>query len=315
MQVYDNEDWTEHYLIQNDPKYPTYYFIRSQNYTSGLMWYYVIYAGHIRYALGKNMIPVVDMKNYPSAYQEPEDLGKVNVWENYFEQPMGISIDEVMETAEAGKCSIMLSKSDPVAYHGQSRALLYEQSPDIHNWRALRYFGLLKVKNDVLTHIEEVRRSIIKDGDMVLGVMLRGTDYIKRRAFEHPIQPPIEYAINTVMEKAREWGCNKIFLATEGKEYVSVFKQVFGENVVTVPKAYADYRLEDGKSYSSYINDRENDCYLKGLEYLTEMIILSQCPYLISGRASGASAVNIMTNGFKNKYYFFLGRYGVVWDA
>lgn len=314
MQAYDKEDWTEHYLAQNDPKYPTYYFIRSNGSGSGLMWYYVIYAGHIRYALCRNMIPVVDMKNYPNAYQDPKDLGIVNVWENYFEQPMGVGIEEAIETAEAGKCSIVLSRSEPMGYHVQNKALLYEQSKEIYNWRALREFGLLRVKKNILEHIANVRRSIINDNDRVLGVMLRGTEYTNTHPFEHPVQPPIEFAIRTVMEKAKEWSCNKIFLATEDKNYVNIFKQVFGGNIVTIPKAYAEYHTEDKKSYSSYVNERDNDYYLKGLEYLTEMTILAQCPNIVSSRTTGAAATNILAKGFEHKYYFFLGRYGVIWD-
>ncbi|MBR3623285.1 MAG: hypothetical protein IKN43_08070 [Selenomonadaceae bacterium] len=171
---------------------------------------------------------------------------------------------------------------------------------------------VLDLREDVEKHIENIRRSLFNAGDNVIGVLLRGTDYISRKLYNHAIQPPIELAMTTVYQKAKEWGCNKIFLATEDKSFVEAFKSIFGNQVVTVPKVYTDFRANNGISHAMYVNDRENDYYLKGLEYLTEMVILSKCENVVMGRTSGTAGVNMMSKGFKNKYYFFLGRYGVV---
>lgn len=49
----------------------------------------------IAFADRHSMLPVVDMKNYPNAYLEAEEVGRVNAWEHYFLQPAGISLDEI----------------------------------------------------------------------------------------------------------------------------------------------------------------------------------------------------------------------------
>lgn len=68
--------------------------------------------------------------------------------------------------------------------------------------------------------------------DRVLGVVLRGTDYLVRRIHNHPIQPPLEFATSMAVAKLKEWDCNKIFLATEDKIIVQIFKKFFGSRCI-----------------------------------------------------------------------------------
>lgn len=101
MEVFDN-DWSEHYLIKGNPDYPTYYFIRRQNIDVGLFSNFIVFAGHIRYALSKHYIPVIDCQNYTNNYLDPKLLGKENSWEYYFKQPFGIGVDTVLATVRGG---------------------------------------------------------------------------------------------------------------------------------------------------------------------------------------------------------------------
>lgn len=86
-----DNDKSEHYIKRDDSSKTTYYIIRCPR-SGGLFNTYNQVAGHIRYALSKKYLPVVDMKNYPNSYLAPEKLGKENAWEYYFEQPLGIEL-------------------------------------------------------------------------------------------------------------------------------------------------------------------------------------------------------------------------------
>ena len=81
-------DWSEHYIKRGDPTKPTYYIVRRRLETTGLFARYKIIGEHIRYALSKGWLPVVDMQNYANPYLPPEKLGKENSWEYFFEQPL-----------------------------------------------------------------------------------------------------------------------------------------------------------------------------------------------------------------------------------
>ena len=58
---------------------------------------YVI--NHIQIANRMGFIPIVDMKNYPSVYNENDKIfGTLNSWEYYFEQLTDYSLDEVYQS-------------------------------------------------------------------------------------------------------------------------------------------------------------------------------------------------------------------------
>lgn len=73
----------------------TFYVIRIKAEGIGLMGYYASIVGSIRYALERNWIPIVDMKNYKNAYLDDDKLGKENSWEYYFKQPTTTPLDEI----------------------------------------------------------------------------------------------------------------------------------------------------------------------------------------------------------------------------
>ena len=178
-------DWSEHYIKRGDPSKPTYYIIRRRWDSTGLFGRYNIFAGHIRYALSKGWLPVVDMQNYPNPYLAPEKLGKENAWEYFFEQPLRIGLEQ----AYAGE-NVILSTGEQVNLNPSWTMAFFENRDDsLTEWRMLRKLGLLKVKPALMEEINAVRQKLFAPNDRVLGVLLRGTDYLVRQLKWHPIPP------------------------------------------------------------------------------------------------------------------------------
>ncbi|MDR3162696.1 MAG: hypothetical protein LBT81_02405, partial [Helicobacteraceae bacterium] len=74
----------------------TFYVIRRPEPGAGLFSNFRWVLGHILYALEKNYIPVVDMQNYKTYYNEFEPInGSKNAWEYYFEQPEPYTLEQV----------------------------------------------------------------------------------------------------------------------------------------------------------------------------------------------------------------------------
>ncbi|MBR4383882.1 MAG: hypothetical protein IKP64_10035, partial [Selenomonadaceae bacterium] len=227
----------EHYIKRGDPTKPTYYIIRGFEETMGLFARYIIYAGHIRYALSNGRLPVVDMQNYSNMYLPPEKLGQENSWEYYFEQPLRIGLEQ----AYSGE-NVILSKAGIVVPCPNDGISFYEnRNNELTEWRMLVKLGLLKIKPALQQEILVTREKLFSPQDRVLGVLLRGTDYLSERPQNHPIPPPIEFAASMVVVKLREWKCNKIFLATEDKNILQIFKNFFGDLCVTFDREYIDY--------------------------------------------------------------------------
>ena len=76
------------------------YIVRRAADNVGLFSYFETSLGGIAYADKNNMTPVVDLKNLPNTYLEPDEVGKINMWEYYFEQPTNLSLDEAYSSRE-----------------------------------------------------------------------------------------------------------------------------------------------------------------------------------------------------------------------
>ena len=255
--------------------------------------------------MSNGYIPVIDMQNYPNTLLAPELLGKENSWEYYFCQPFGISLEQAYngDNVILGNGGIIL----PWAYGNAE--IFNTQSKFLTEWQMLVKLGFLRVQPKLYEEIMELRKKLFAPEDRVLGVLLRGTDYISRRPEEHPIQPPIEYALTKVIEKLNEWHCNKIFLATEDKTFVQIFKNVFRDICVTIDREYLNYDAQKAVPLGFFHIDRENDYYLLGKDYLTQMVIVSTCNCFVCGITSGSVGVMMMSD-FENVHAFNFGKYG-----
>lgn len=272
----------------------------------GLFAYYVFFAEQIRDALLKGYLPVVDMQNYPSIYLDPNLVGKENAWEYYFRQPVGVTLEEAYNGENVLLASANWIDSDERPGNGNT---FFENTNGIlTEWRMLVKLGLLQVQPKLYEEIISVRNKMFAPNDRVLGVHLRGTDYVAKRPHGHYIQPPIEYALTKVIEKFNEWRCNKIFLATEDITIAATFKRIFGDICITLEKKYVQYDPRKGinECYASDENYRQ-----RGLNYIAEVIISSSCNCLVASRC-GATIGALMMGNFENTYTFNFGKYGMI---
>lgn len=297
----DRENSKEHYVRKGDPAKPTYYIIRPQYVSSGLFWHFTAFAGHIRYALSKGWVPVVDMQNYQNAYLAPEKFGKENAWEYFFEQPMKVDLKKAFN----GENVILSGLSAPM----QPNISINFNEENLAPYKELVRQGFLKVKAEISREVLAVQEKLFKPTDKVLGIKLRGTDYTANKPKWHYIPPSISLAEDTVRTKLKEWNCNKIFLATEDRAIEQNFKNIFGDICVTFDKEFVNYI--PGKCITSFRINREDAYFLQGKEYLIEMLILSKCNSLIMTRTFGTVGVMIFGETFEHTYFFDLGRYGV----
>ena len=249
------------------------------------------------------------MQNYPNIYLKPELLGKENPWEYYFCQPFGISLEQ----AYSGENVLLSTGSELSPFPDLSMNFFEKNDVSLTEWRMFVKLGLLKLKPELEKEINDLYKTLFSSEDRVLGVHLRGTDYMTMRPFNHPIQPSPEYAAAHVVDKLKKWNCNKIFLATEDINIARGFKNYFGDVCIMTNREYVNYYGYNQKIPIGLLNmQRENDYFLKGKEYVTEMVLLSKCNSFITGRTSGSMGVMTLAENFENVMAFNLGRYGVV---
>lgn len=219
----------------------------------------------------KGFVPVIDMENYRSIYQEDCPVnGTRNVWEYYFEQPRGRTLEEI------GHNPIVIDGTIPKGY---PREIGHERYRDL--WKK---FGI--VKDDAAAKIRETIGSL-DIGQQTLGVHYRGQEM--RTAIGHKF-PPKMSQINAAITHALDSGdFNEIVLVTEAQQYVDALKKKWGSRLRSSPT----YRLRHRNAYRLKKYPRALHRYQLGLEALQDAHVLAACGGLVCGH-SGLSEAAVM---------------------
>lgn len=244
---------------------------------------------NIAYARKNNMIPVVDMQSFKNSYNTPDEIGKLNSWEKFFQQPDQWHVEDIQ-------------KSKNIVESMRKRTYM-----DIKEAHLGKY---LTVKPVLAKETEEYCKDYFNNTDKILGVLVRGSDYVTLKPYAHCIQPDIVLMLETVWKKFESEKYDLIYLCTEEEEIVKRFKEEFGEKVFYYPTQRIEKPVKGYLSDSSmYIN---RDLYRVGADYWIELYALSQCNALVAGDCSGTHVALILNESkYEDVYIFELGRYGI----
>ena len=241
------------------------------------------------------------MKNYKSPYLYDNELGRVNAWEYYFEQPGNISIEEALSN------ETYITPPDTSLYRFPEfiRFFYYNYGGELDHWRKLckKYIRFKPAVLEKLSALQEKTK-----GKRLLGMLVRGTDYVSMKLKHHPIPPTAEQAIEKAQEVLREKNFDAVYLATEDKNILAKFQAAFGNKLVVPEADYLDYDYSKKNPLFDYSSNRPNDKYLRGLDYVVSMLFLSKCAGFITSMTSGSEGVMCLSEGFE---YFYLFDFGV----
>ena len=237
---------------------------------------------HIIYELAMGYTPIID-----------DTWG---VWNQFFEQPVEpLNENEQIEDIELSDEPSTLSTPTLISYSKTVRKIWGKLISD---------FCRLNEKEN--QYIENECKDILSKGKKVLAIVCRGTDY-KTANMEK--QPEVCDVISEAKKWMSKYGYDKIYLATEEEAIYNQFEKAFPGKILVNKRTYYDKAMKEQnvKFIGQVSFDRENDNYLKGLEYLSSIIIVSRCKALLAGYC-GASNMALLYNGeqyerFKVYYY------------
>jgi hypothetical protein len=281
-------------------KYPdkTFYIIRDKpkNLANlGAYFYSVLY--HIMYADACGYIPVVDMENYLTAYNEKKPIhGTWNAWEYYFKQPSAYTLEE----AYSAKNVIFSPWDREGAAFPYSLAFVNESSVAIRNNYIKKYISFAPQVVEATTE-----KSMLFNGKKnILGVMIPN---LYKKLMFHPIVPDSAMFLQKAIEAVKEWNMEYIFLSTIDECVASSFKDklLLPERARIKPQSIPeeDGLLSDHKNYPI-----QQGPYTAGLEYLIDMIMLSKCDAYIGPLSFGSDlAIDLNGNQYRNRFIFDSG--------
>lgn len=245
------------------------------------------------YALYKGYIPVIKHGN-----------SELLQWEWFFQQPI-FSIDD---PAIGGAVWCQCDRTTPV--FSKSLNLITDGSKEDREMWSFLYKKFVRLNSDTQAYISEEVNSL-KIDDTVLGVLLRGTDYVKVKPKGHPVQPDDQEIVDKIEEIMATGKYSKIYVTTEEKRLFDLVANINLNWVVLENKRHyfdANY-YESGARWIAEVHFEENDYREKGLEYLSSLFLLMECGGLVAGNCGGTGFVLDYRSKDENAFIFQKGLY------
>jgi hypothetical protein len=286
-----------------------YYVMRPNIVECGLATTIRCVLSHAKYAEEHGVTLIMDYKNRKNPYLRDDEVGKVNAWDYFFEQPCGVAL----ESAE-GCENVFLTEENQLPISPTDSVEFYTNDACVAYWRNI-YRKYIRLSENAAQFIENQRREVFgangehsgKSRGRVLGCIVRGTDYIQGRPLNHPVQPLPEDVVQKAKEVMAEQGYEKLFLATEDANVLELFRKEFGDRLLYVQQQ----RYRDGKTPLALQEGyaAESDPKTEGLKYLSVIYLLAGCDGLIGGRCGITTIAYLISDGFEYEYLWNLGRY------
>jgi hypothetical protein len=241
---------------------------------------------HMEYAKKKKFIPIIDMQNFPTIYNENKKIfNSLNAWDYYFKKINKYKLSEVYKSYKVIFSTNYL-KDD-----------MYGDISDNKNF--IRFKKKIKIRNSYYNEAKSFIKKRIKKDKKIIGVHLRGTTY--KIAKNHPYPIPKKMMLNILNQVVKKEKVDKIFLCTEEKEYQSYFKKKLGNKLIT----FNSFRTEKVDAFNFY--PRRKHRFNLGKEILIESIILSNCDILIYVNSNVIEGSLFFSKKKIKKYEIFLG--------
>jgi hypothetical protein len=265
----------------------------------GLFSNYIVYLGCLRKFMIQGFIPSFDFESYKNFINGFSDNPlRENPWEYYFNQPFGFRYKDVIQKGKNIKYFECIG--DEKRPNGD--IFLSKESMNYWHNMANKY---IPIKDEIIKQSNDIIKKLFKETRNVLGVLLRGTDYIARKPPTHPIPPETKDVIKLLDYKNKyDW----VFLATEDRNIRQEFISAIGIKIKCLLNKFEIFYNYTTKDFlSNNIDFKRNREFNKN--YLLNIIILSKCIDFISARTSGAIGVFILSKGFRNYNVYNLGYY------
>lgn len=270
----------------------TFYVIRLAPPATGFLANYNYVLGYMKYAFEKGWIPVIDMENYATLYQEAQPYnGTKNVWEYYFEQPFDkktgkrYTLDEVYHSQ-----NVILGKADVQEMYDDSL------SAEVLKWQ-YEMSTLVPFNEFMKKHIDEVYEKSMPHSGAVLGVPTRGSD-TKRRIVGHPIPLSVDELTPIIYAKCKEWNMSNIYVKAEEEETINYLVNHLENVYYSECERFKNYSAE--KDINATIGNKQISKAESLKDYLTDIKMLSLCSSIIGTKNNGLITA-IIWNGGKYK--------------
>ncbi len=240
---------------------------------------------HLLIAHQHNFIPVVDMLNFPTIYNEKNKIdGTLNAWEYYFEPVSRYSLEEVYKSK-----NVLITSNKFEKY----------MSLDLFDKKFKKVKNKIVIKKKILELYKREKSIKFKNEKKILGIHFRGTTYKVARNHSFPLNKSLmKENIDNLMKKYKY---NKIFLVTEEKNYINFFKKNYENKLI-----YCD-SFRSSREDAFQIYPRKLHRYKLGKEIFIETLLLAQCKGITYVKSNVSSAAIFFSKAKLKTHPLFIG--------
>lgn len=248
------------------------------------------------YAERMGFVPYVFWGSNFLYYDQQKKNEIANAYEYYFEQPAGLTEQDVMssymvckaKSAEAVMIEREFKKQDYYGIAPEMEEVLAEICKKYIRMNA-------ETQNKLKEHLQS-----LEIGADVLGIHFRGTDY-QVGYNNHPVYVQAEEVVEKAIGILQQGIYKKVFLATDDINALQIFCDRLGRDKLSF---YEDTFRGNGCVSAALSKDkRQYHQYLLGYEVLRDMYTLVQCGGLLSGVSQVTNCARIMKRAEGKTYH------------
>jgi len=299
-----NQSYTKIYLQHKiDYENNIFAIMRRPCKLCGLFSYYKVFLSCIQKYIIKGFIPILEVETYPNVFNGfKANISNKNPWEYFFDQPFGYTFEKVIKNAKKIKyIDCKRDNSTPQYTNFFFNIIKIDFWHDI----AIKY---IPIKCDIIKDTNNIMKKLFKKSKNILGVLIRGTDYIAKKPKGHPIPPSTKTVIKDIKKMDNINKYNNIFLTTEDYKIREKLINEFGDKLKYIlpnKKILYNYKKKIFLSYNKNIKGDLDNLKI----YLINILILSKCIDIIACRTNGSVGAYIFTQGYRNSLIYYLGLY------
>ena len=275
------------YSFGNKNKNINFYVIK-RKVQAGLFSNVAFVLDHIKFANKRKMIPIVDMENFYTVYNENKKINTTrNAWSYYFKPISRYKLDEVY-------------KSRNVFFSSDDR--LNKKEIDKEKSLVKIYKKYIHIIPKHLKEAKKIKKKIFNKNEKILGVHVRGT--IQKITSAHHLPPKPDDILKVSYEVFKKKKCKKIFLVTEDIDYLNVFKKFYKKNLIylNTPRSKCNMFGLHNEHFIKY--SRKQHRYKLGKETIIDALLLSFLPIIIFSTSNVPFYSNVLSK--KNKICYHL---------
>lgn len=209
---------------KNDYNQKFVFLSRYNKSTDGLMAYYYINLGCVNDYILSGYIPIIDLISHPNLFNKFNTSVTDNPWEKYFYQPFNYTLDWVKKNAkkiEYADC--WRSKNGPHFY-------IFTNNKKREYWHNLAK-KYIPIKDEILKEANFKYKVLFHNSTNVLGILIRGTDYIAKKPSHHSIQPTPEMVFKDISKMEKKYKYKWFFITTEDDLIREKFINEYGKKI------------------------------------------------------------------------------------